>query len=159
MFALTQACLQPVWKSSTGQWGMHFALINAQCIGVESQLREEQILIGVFAINAHDDHVCVFCRLNILLHEAATVSNTCACSHLRCNTQFYIKSSCHAEPWATAHTLHRGLTLTLYGWITAHKQRLALYTMTDNTFVPVYIPESPFCSSHNLQDDRMSHWG
>ena len=29
----------------------------------------------------------------------------------------------------------------------------ALYNMTDNTFVPFHIPESPFCSGHTLLPD------
>ncbi len=45
------SCCEPVLQSSTGQWGMHFALSSAavQWCWVTAHLYEEEIFTGVFA--------------------------------------------------------------------------------------------------------------
>jgi len=52
VFAVTQACWQPVVHSSTGKWCMLFAKNSAamQWCWVTAQLYEQQIFIGVFAV-------------------------------------------------------------------------------------------------------------
>lgn len=67
-------------------------------------------------------------------------------------------ASCHAELRATAHEATlctRGLTISHNAQVDGGTQTeiAALYNMTDDTFVPFHIPESPFCSGHTLLPD------